>query len=56
MPYMMIAPYVDLNTCLLLSAINHKCLQQVCGYIMSECHLPLGNDWPSAGEYGGCTH
>ena len=19
-------------------------------------HLPLGSDWPSAGEYGGCTH
>ena len=26
-----------------------------CGYIISECHLPLGGDWPSAGKYGGCA-
>ena len=37
------------------SAIRSACITSVCIYIMCECHLLLGSDWPNANGYGGCA-
>ena len=37
------------------SAIRSVCITSACVYIICECHLPLGDSWHNADEYGRCT-
>ena len=39
----------------IVCALRSECITSASIYILSEHHLPLGADWPCAGEYGGCT-
>ena len=53
---MTIKPDVVLILLYLLVCGNESVfITSACIYILSVCNLSLGGDWPSAGEYGGCT-
>ena len=54
-PYMTIMLCVCLIMDLLGVLLKVFSITSACIYIISEQHLPLGSDWPHAGEYGECA-